>query len=61
MVFKGTDLYGTKDFSKENAEITKIENLYETYRKTKDTPTRKKIYHQIDSISGVAAKYAIAN
>lgn len=61
MVFKGTDVYGTKDFQKENAEITKIENLYETYRQTKDDAARKKIYHQIDSISGVAATYAIAN
>ena len=61
MVFKGTDKFGTKDFAKESAEITKIENLYETYRQTKDDTQRKKIYHQIDSISGVAAKYAIAN
>ncbi len=61
MVFKGTDKFGTKDFVKENIEITKIENLYELYRQTKDDVKRKVIYHQIDSISGVAAKYAIAN
>jgi len=61
MVFKGTDVYGTKDFKKEEAEIKKIENLYEVYRQTKDETKRKAIYHQIDSISGVAAKYAIAN
>ncbi len=61
MVFKGTDKFGTKDFAKESVEITKIENLYETYRQTTDEGQRKKIYHQIDSISGVAAKYAIAN
>jgi predicted Zn-dependent peptidase len=61
MVFKGTDVYGTKDFKKESVEIKKIENLYEVYRGTKDEAQRKKIYHQIDSISGVAAKYAIAN
>lgn len=61
MVFKGTDKFGTKDFAKESAEITKIENLYETYRQTTDEGQRRKIYHQIDSISGVAAKYAIAN
>lgn len=61
MVFKGTDVYGTKDFKKESAEITKIENLYEVYRNTTDVAQRRKIYHQIDSISGVAAKYAIAN
>lgn len=61
MVFKGTDVFGTKDFKKESAEIKKISDLYETYRKTKDNAERKKIYHNIDSISGVAAKYAIAN
>jgi predicted Zn-dependent peptidase len=61
MVFKGTDKFGTKDFAKESVEIAKIENLYETYRNTKDDGQRKAIYHQIDSISGVAAKYAIAN
>lgn len=61
MVFKGTDKFGTKDFSKENEQIKKIEDLYETYRATKDESKRKVIYHQIDSISGVAAKYAIAN
>jgi predicted Zn-dependent peptidase len=61
MVFKGTDKFGTKDAVKETAEIKKIEDLYETYRATKDEAARKKIYHQIDSVSGVAAKYAIAN
>ncbi len=61
MVFKGTDKYGTKDFTKEEPLIKKIEDLYEVYRQTKDEAQRKKIYHQIDSISGEAAKYAIAN
>lgn len=61
MLFKGTDKFGTKNAVKENEEIKKIENLYEVYRGTKDDAARKKIYHQIDSISGVAAKYAIAN
>ena len=61
MVFKGTDVFGTKDFKKEQLELKKIENLYETYRGTTDIAKRAKIYHQIDSISGVAAKYAIAN
>src|SRR4051812_28519627 len=61
MVFKGTDVYGTKDFKKEAVELKKIENLYEVYRNTKEELQRKNIYHQIDSISGVAAKYVIAN
>lgn len=61
MLFKGTDKFGTKDAAKESAEIKKIEDLYELYRGKKDEAARKKIYHQIDSVSGVAAKYAIAN
>jgi len=61
MVFKGTDVYGTKDFKKENIEIKKIEQLYELYRSVSDENKRKIIYHQIDSVSGQAAKYAIAN
>lgn len=61
MVFKGTDVFGTKDYKKESAEIKKIENLYEKYRLTTNEGDRKKIYHQIDSISGVAAELAIAN
>jgi len=61
MVFKGTDVFGTKDYKKESIEIKKIEDLYEKYRATKDAGARKKIYHEIDSISGVAAQLAIAN
>ncbi len=61
MLFKGTDKFGTKDAVKETTEIKKIENLYEKYRKTTNDADRKKIYHQIDSVSGVAAKLAIAN
>lgn len=61
MVFKGSDKFGTKDYAKESAQLKKIEDLYETYRVTKDENQRKIIYHRIDSISGIAAKYAIAN
>ncbi len=43
MLFKGTDKFGSKDFVKENAEISKIENLYEVYRTTKDEKSRKQI------------------
>jgi predicted Zn-dependent peptidase len=61
MVFKGTTELGTANWEKEKAELDKIEALYEKYRNTTDEATRKKIYHQIDSVSGVAATYAIAN
>ena len=61
MLFKGTDKFGSADFEKEQIELAKIEALYETYNHTTDTTERKVIYHQIDSVSGVSAKLAIAN
>ncbi|HEY0031541.1 MAG TPA: insulinase family protein [Bacteroidia bacterium] len=61
MLFKGTDQYGSKNYAKEKVELDKIEALYEVYRKTKDDAKRKIIYHQIDSISGYASTFAIAN
>ena len=61
MMFKGTDKYGTLDWAKEKPELDKINGLYEVYNKTTDPARRKEIYHQIDSVSGVASKYAIAN
>jgi predicted Zn-dependent peptidase len=61
MMFKGTDKYGTLDWAKEKPELDKINALYEVYNKTTDTAQRRAVYHQIDSVSGVASKYAIAN
>jgi predicted Zn-dependent peptidase len=61
MLFKGTDKYGSKDFAKEKPLLDAIENTYEIYRKTTDEAKRKAIYKTIDSLSGEAAKYAIAN
>lgn len=61
MLFKGTDKFGSKDFAKEEPEVKKIEALYDEYRQLKDPVQRKAMYHRIDSISGVASKFAIAN
>lgn len=61
MVFKGTSELGTQNWENEKAELDKIEALYELHRNTTDPARRKQIYHQIDSISGVAATYAVAN
>jgi predicted Zn-dependent peptidase len=62
MVFKGTSQLGTQDWAKEKVELDKIEALYEVYRgQRNDAAARKRTYHQIDSISGVAAKYAVPN
>ena len=61
MLFKGTDKFGSLDWAKEKPELDKIDALYEDYNKTTDVEKRKEIYHRIDSVSGVASKYAIAN
>lgn len=61
MLFKGTDKYGSLDWAKEKAELDKIDALYEQYNESKDELQRKTIYKKIDSISGVASKFAIAN
>ncbi len=61
MLFKGTDKYGTLDFAKEKVYLDQIDALYEKYNHETDEVLRKAIYHEIDSVSGLAAKYAIAN
>ena len=63
MLFKGTDKYGSLDYSKEAPMLEEIENLYEEYRQISmtDTLNRDRVWAQIDSISGQAAKFAIAN
>ncbi|MAW21685.1 MAG: peptidase M16 [Flavobacteriales bacterium] len=63
MLFKGTDVYGSLDYEKEAPMLAKIESLYEEYRSysMSDIDNRNRIWRQIDSISGEAAKYAIAN
>lgn len=61
MMFKGTDKFGSLDWTKEKKELDKITALYEEYNKDSDPAERKAIYHLIDSVSGVASKFAIAN
>ncbi len=61
ILFKGTSKIGTFDWAQEKVYLDKIEALYEKYRQTKDAGAREKIYHEIDSVSGIAAQFAIAN
>ena len=61
MLFKGTDKFGSLDWEKEKPYIDKIDELYEQYNSTKDETKRTQIYKAIDSVSGIAAKFAIAN
>lgn len=61
MLFKGTDQFGSLDWSKEKPMLNEIEHLYEQYNSTTDENKRKDIYKQIDERSGESAKFAIAN
>ncbi|HRP90389.1 MAG TPA: insulinase family protein [Edaphocola sp.] len=61
MLFKGTDKFGSLDWSKEKPLLDQIDALYEQYNKTTDAEKRKEIYRQIDQVSGEAAKFAIPN
>ena len=63
MLFKGTDIYGTLDYEKEKPLLDQIELLYEEYRSIDmlDDKNRNRVWNKIDSVSGLAAKYAIAN
>lgn len=61
LMFKGTNHFGTSNYGAEKPLLDQICQLYEVYRHTTDAAQRKAIYHQIDSISYEASKYAIPN
>lgn len=61
MMFKGTGSYGSMNWAKEQPMIARVNSLYEDYNHTTDETKRKAIYKRIDSMSGEAAKFAIAN
>ncbi len=61
LMFKGTNHFGTSNYEKEEPLLNQIEELFEEYRQTTDETARKALYHQIDSVSYEASKYAIPN
>lgn len=61
LMFKGTSHFGTQNWEMEKPLLDSITALYEVYRTKTNDAERKALYHQIDSISGVAATYAIPN
>ena len=61
MMFKGSSKIGSLDWEKEKAEIAKISDLFEQRMKTTNPEMKKKLYAKIDSISTLAAKYAVPN
>ena len=61
LMFKGTTHFGTTDAVKEKPYLDEITRRYEAYRKLTDPAQRKQAYHEIDSVSQLAAKYNIPN
>lgn len=61
LMFKGTKQFGTTDSEAEAPLLDEIERRYEEYRTLTDEAQRKQKYHEIDSVSQLAAKYFIPN
>ena len=61
LMFKGTEQFGTSNYAAEKALLDTIEARYEQYRLVKDPERRRVLYHEIDSISQLAAQYNIPN
>ncbi len=61
LMFKGSKQFGTSNYEAEAPLLNKISDLYEEYRKLTDPAQRKAKYHEIDSVSQLAAKYNIPN
>ena len=61
LMFKGTQQFGTNNPDAEKPLLDEITSPYEEYRLIKDPELRKQKYHEIDSVSQVAAKYFIPN
>ena len=61
LMFKGTRQFGTTDAAAEAPLLDSIQNRFEVYRTIKDSLARRAYYHEIDSLSQLAAKYFIPN
>ncbi len=61
LMFKGTSSFGVTDPVAEAPLLAEIEQRYEQYRLMTDPDARRQAYHEIDSISQVAAQFFIPN
>ena len=61
LMFKGTKQFGTNNPTAEAPLLDEIEARYEAYRKLTDPAARRQAYHEIDSVSQLAAQYFIPN
>ena len=61
LMFKGTTHFGTTNAEAEAPLLKDIKDRYERYRLLTDPAQRIQAYHEIDSVSQVAAQYFIPN
>ena len=61
LMFKGTKQFGTNNPEAEAPLLDEIEARYEKYRLLTDPEERRQAYHEIDSVSQIAAQYFIPN
>ena len=61
LMFKGTKQFGTNNAEAEAPLLDEIQQRYEEYRLIKDPELRRQKYHEIDSVSQIAAQYFIPN
>ncbi|MFA6243623.1 MAG: insulinase family protein [Candidatus Hydrogenedentales bacterium] len=61
LLFKGTQAFGTTDYSSEKAHIDRISELYEEHFREPDAEKRKALYAEINRESQLAAQFAIPN
>ena len=61
LMFKGTKQFGTNNPEAEAPLLADIEQRYEVYRHMTDPAQRRQAYHEIDSVSQLAAQYFIPN
>ena len=61
LMFKGTKRFGTNNPEAEAPLLKEIEQRYEQYRLLTDPEQRRQAYHEIDSVSQMAAQYFIPN
>ena len=61
LMFKGTQQFGTNNPEAEAPLLDDIERRYEEYRTLTDEALRRQKYHEIDSVSQLAAQYFIPN
>jgi len=61
LMFKGTTSFGTTNYEAEKPLLDEITRLYEEHYRLTDPEARRAKYHEIDSVSQLAAQYNIPN